>query len=144
MSHYPLPQGDPQLITRTCILCRATLASHPLILPPRWGWLENGEGREPVCGDCLWRASQGVGYGHDPDLQKALDTTNAELTRWKAAEEQRSRQLAACARERDAYAEEAAKVSDLLKDVRLPGENAPRTLERLVTAYQHPPKDGPA
>jgi hypothetical protein len=180
--------NDPQLITRTCILCRTTGRSWPLSLPPQWGWLESGNGREPVCSDCLWNAGQG-GYNGEQlqrerdNLKSALtaacverdranterdvwkarfvrdmsvaagtpsivlpmteyNDTRAELARWKAAEERAGLQLAACARERDAYSEKAEKVSDLLKDVRLPGENALQALRRIVTAYQRQPKDG--
>jgi hypothetical protein len=99
-----------------------------------------------LAAECEARENEQTGAYVLRAIREVLDQRNSartELARWKAAEEQRGLQLAACARDRDAYSERAEQVSDLLKDVRLPGENALQALRRVVTDYQRQPKDGP-
>jgi len=62
----------------------------------------------------------------------------AELELWKAAEEMRGRQLAAVARERNAYAEEAEKIEAALAPYRKPGEDSLAVIARLTATRGEP------
>ena len=62
----------------------------------------------------------------------------AELELWKAAEEMRGRQLAAVARERNAYSEEAEKIEAALAPYRKPGEDVLAVIARLTATRGEP------